>query len=354
MLAETSADMFRDRTTCLRGDVVHRCAVTGVGGRYGGQTSSMMIPLTDPRRGRIMLRKHLLELGYSDRAIAAQVKGGEWVKVRHGAYTDAHTWHALDQSGRHAMAARAVVAQARTDVVVSHSSALPFLGAPTWGLDLDLVHVTRRDGTTGRREAGVCPHRGAIMEGDVVERDGLEVMAPTRAALEVTTVAGVEAAMCVVSHLLHTRQTTMQQLRARYDLMKHWPDTLSTDLVLRLADERFESVGECRTYYLCFREGLPMPEPQYKVRDAAGRVVARVDFAWPDLGVFLEFDGKVKYEKLLEDGQRASDVVIAEKRREELVCRLTGWRCIRIDWSDLQHPARTAALIRGMLLPRAS
>ena len=38
--------------------------------------------------------------------------------------------------------------------------------------------------------------------------------------------------------------------------------------------------------------------------------------------MFLEFDGKVKYEKLLKDGQRASDVVVAEKRREELICRL--------------------------------
>ena len=301
-----------------------------------------------------MLRKHLLELGYNDRAIAAQVKGGVWVKVRHGAYTEAATWNRLEEDGRHALVARAVVAQARTDVVVSHSSALPFLDVPTWGIDLDLVNVTRKDGVTGRREAGVRPHCGVILANDVVERDGLEVMGPTRVALEVTTVADVEAAMCVVSHLLHTGQTTMEQLRARYELMKHWPETLGTDLVLRLSDGRFESIGECRTYYLCFWEGLPMPEPQYEVRDETGRVVARVDFAWPEHGVFLEFDGKVKYEKLLKDGERASDVVIAEKRREELVCRLTGWRCIRITWADLAHRTRTAALIRRALAPRAA
>jgi hypothetical protein len=74
-----------------------------------------------------------------------------------------------------------------------------------------------------------------------------------------------------------------------------------------------------------------------------------VDFAWPRFGVFLEFDGRVKYEKLLRPGQSASDVVIAEKRREELICRLTGWRCIRIVWSDLEHPARTAAMIRDVI-----
>lgn len=313
---------------------------------------TMMISLTDPRRGRIMLRKHLIELGYNDRAIAAHVKGGEWVRVRHGAYTDASSWTALDGPGRHALVARAVVAQARTDVVVSHTSAIPFLGAPSWEVGFDQVHITREDGFTGRAEAGVRQHCGSIVAGDVVEREGLPVMGPTRAALEVSTVVDVEPAMSVVSHLLHTRQTDMVQLRRRYELMKHWPDTLRTDLVLRLSDRRFESVGESRTFFLCFREGLPMPEPQYEVRDRNGRVVARVDFAWPEHGVFLEFDGKVKYERLLKDGERASDVVVAEKRREELVCRLTGWRCIRITWADLAHPARTAALIRRALAQR--
>jgi very-short-patch-repair endonuclease len=77
-----------------------------------------------------------------------------------------------------------------------------------------------------------------------------------------------------------------------------------------------------------------------------------VDFAWPELGVFLEFDGKVKYESLLKDGERASDVVIREKRREEMICGLTGWRCIRITWADLFNPARTATRIKAVLAGR--
>lgn len=314
----------------------------------------MMVPTNDPRRGRIFLRKHLLELGFTDKAIAARVAGGEWVKLRHGAYTDAEMWNRLDEASRHALIARAVVAQARTEVVVSHTSALPFYDAPTWGVDLSLVHITRKDQTCGRREAGVHPHSGALLDGDVARRDDLEVMSATRVALEVTTVADVEASICVVSHLMHEGHTSLEQLRARYELMRHWPDTLKTDLVLRLSDARFESVAECRTYYLCFREGLPMPEIQHEIRDEHGRVVATVDFAWPELGVFLEFDGNVKYEKLLKPGQRASDVVIAEKRREDEIRRLTGWRCIRLTWADLQRPARTAAMIRRILAAAAA
>ena len=312
-----------------------------------------MIPLNDPRRGRVMLRRHLLEEGYDDRAIARRVQAGDWVRIRHGAYTDKEGWNRLDEGGRHALVVRAAVAQSKTEVVVSHASGTPFFDAPTWGLCLELVHVTRTDGRTGRCEAGVRQHRGAIVEGDLVERDGLIVMSPTRLALEVTTVASVEASLCVVSHLLHTRQTTAAALQERYELMKQWPDSLHTDLVLRLSDHRFESVGEARTYHLCFREGLPMPVPQYEIKDENGNVIHRVDFAWPELGVFLEFDGFVKYEKLLKEGQRASDVVVAEKRREEEICRLTGWRCIRIVWADLASPAVTAAKIRRVLAHRA-
>lgn len=314
----------------------------------------MMIPLTDPRRGRIMLRRHLIEEGHTDRTIARHVRGGDWVRIRHGAYVESSTWSSLDAAGQHALIARAAAAQARTAVVVSHVSALPFFDVPSWGIELDVVHLTRADGHAGRSEAGVQQHSGALVDGDVVTCDGLDVMAPTRLALEVTTVADVEASMCVVSMLMHSGLTTMQKLRARYESMRHWPDTLRTDLVLRLSDERFESVGECRTYYLCFREGLPMPEPQYEIKDERGRVIARVDFAWPEFGVFLEFDGKIKYEKLLREGERASAVVLRERDREREVCRITGWRCIRIAWADLARPTQTAAMIRRELQSTAA
>jgi hypothetical protein len=79
-------------------------------------------------------------------------------------------------------------------------------------------------------------------------------------------------------------------------------------------------------------------------------VVARLDFAWPDLGVWVEFDGRVKYERLRKEGERASDVVLRERDRERMISRLTGWRCVRIAWSDLADPARLAHSVRSELL----
>ncbi|MEP9362490.1 type IV toxin-antitoxin system AbiEi family antitoxin domain-containing protein [Nocardioides sp. CN2-186] len=308
-------------------------------------------PADDPRNAPVYLRKTLIAQGHDDRSIARLVADGVLVKVRRGAYADRAPFLQLDEAGRHGVRGRAVLQQAKTRVVLSHVSGVPEYDGPTWGLDLSDVHVTRSDGCAGRHEAGVHQHCGTILPGDVRRRNGVEVMSPTRVALEVSTLASVEASLVVVNHFLHCGATTESALAERYALMGQWPKTLSTDLILRLADRRIESVGESRTFFLCFRQGLPMPQPQYPIEDHDGRVFAYVDFAWPQLGVFLEFDGLVKYERLRRPGQSASEVVVAEKRREERICRLTGWRCIRIVWSDLSRPQATAAAIRAMLFP---
>ena len=149
----------------------------------------------------------------------------------------------MKEAGLHGLRSRAVVQQAKTPVVLSHVSAVLEYDAPDWGLDLSDVHVTRLDGRLGRHEAGVHQHCGKILSGDVVSRNGVDVMSATRAALEVTTVADVEACLAVVNHLLHAGHTTLEQLAARYLAMDQWPNTLHTDLVLRLADPRIESLG---------------------------------------------------------------------------------------------------------------
>lgn len=308
-------------------------------------------PADDPRNGPVYLRKTLLANGHDDRSIRRLVADGVLVRVRHGAYAERARYAALDAAGRHAVRARAVYAQSRTPVVLSHVSGLPEYDAPTWGLDLSDIHVTRLDEKAGRHEAGVHQHCGTLLDGDVVEQNGLSVMAPPRLALEVTTVASAEAGLVVVNHFLHCGMTTKEELLERYAVMERWPNTLRTGLVLHRADPRVETVGESRALHLMLDAGLPVPQPQYPIHDGAGRELFRVDFAWPELGVFLEFDGRAKYEKLLRPGQRASDVVLAEKKREQEICRLTGWRCVRIDWGDLARPQRTAALIRATLFP---
>ena len=297
----------------------------------------------------IFLRREAIAFGYTDQDLARAVRVGALHRVRHGSYVLRKRWDPLSTNEKHAVRAMAVLRTARAELVCSHVTAIVLHGAPTWDLPLDDVHVTRRDGRAGRRETGLAQHRGLLAPGDVVELNGSEVTSPCRTALDLSTMADIEHCLPVFDHFLHAGATTVPELRRGASAMARWSGTLHTDLVIALANGRRESVGESRTGYLLWSGGLRAPQPQYEIRDSDGTLIARVDFAWPELGVFLEFDGKEKYLKHRREGEALIDAVLREKRREERICRLTGWRCIRITWADLYRPEETIALIQAVL-----
>jgi hypothetical protein len=62
-----------------------------------------------------------------------------------------------------------------------------------------------------------------------------------------------------------------------------------------------------------------------------------------------EFDGRVKYGRLLKQGQEPGDAVFEEKRREDRLREVTGWGMARLVWGDLSHPAETGARFAKLL-----
>jgi hypothetical protein len=314
-----------------------------------GKMQSMTLSFDDSRLTPIALRKELLDNGHSDRSLAQALRTGALARPRRGAYVDGNLWEGLSDEERYAVRCRAAYQQSKTDVVLSHVSAVPFRDGPLWGLDLGEVHLSRPDHRTGRREAGVRQHSGKLLESDVVTENGLLLTSPERTAVEVSTVAPIVAALGVVNDLLHRKITTLERVKERYELsMEHWPNSLSTQVVLRLADPRIESLAESLFVGVMWLQALPMPIPQYEVTDSEGKT-RRLDFALPELGVWFEIDGKVKYERPYRVGETATDVVLREKRRQDRIAEATGWRCMRITWADLQDPVRLAARIRAFL-----
>lgn len=294
----------------------------------------------------VLRRSDLLDSGLDDNAIYRMAARGEIHRVRHGAYADGPSWRTLDAAAQHVVAARAVLLQADSECVVSHTTAAVVLGAPTWGLDLSAVHVTRLDSRAGRREAGVVQHRGLLRTIDRIDVSGLPLTSAVRTAIDAVTILSAEAALVLVNDLLHRGLVTLSALVDAHRRLGHQPGSLRNQIVMRLADGRCESAAESRFLHLCFLAGLPKPEVQYEIRDDQGRLVARVDFAWPELGLFVEIDGKVKYQQHRRPGEDVVDTVLREKRREDEVRHITGWRCLRLTWADLENPVRTAELLR--------
>ncbi|CAM3644282.1 hypothetical protein [Nocardioides zeicaulis] len=297
----------------------------------------------------VRLRRELLADGYTDDQLTRLLRAGVLVRIRRGAYVEKKLWDRLAPEDRHRVLSRAVLRAGHPLMALTHVSAVLELGVAVWGVPLDEVHTTRTDGKGARREAGVVHHSGLLAESETQVVEGVRIGPAARAAVEVMATATPEAALVVANGLLHARHITRPELVAAAQAMKHWPYSLSAHVVVALADGRFESVGETRAFYLCRQQGLPRPEPQYVVRDERGNVVARLDLAWPAYGVFVEFDGRAKYDQHRRPGETLAQYLLREKKREELVCLLTGWVCIRITWEDLARPLQTGSRIRRVL-----
>lgn len=304
--------------------------------------------------GLVHLRRDLLASGMTDNQIDRLVRAKVLKRIRYGAYVQHDVWDQLTTEDRHRLLARAVLARAHGNTALTHVSSLIERGIPSWGFSLDVVHTTRTGcEKAGRRQRDWIPHRSVLPEAEREEVNGVVISTAARSAFEVTTIAGVEAALVAVNRLLHSSSMTLPEFEAQVEAHREWPGSLTANIVVRLADRRLESVGEDRFSYLAYKQGLPKPEPQVEIFDEQGTQVARVDFAWPELGVFVEFDGKVKYERYRLEGESLDEFLMREKRREELVCQITGWTCIRITWADLARPELLASRIRKVMTARA-
>ncbi len=93
-----------------------------------------------------------------------------------------------------------------------------------------------------------------------------------------------------------------------------------------------ESLLETLAVQMIRDAGLPAPTRQVQVFRDDGRFVARVDLAWPELGVFLELDG-----------QQHKDQPVYDAARQTAVAAATGWLCARCTWRQVTRNAKATA-----------
>lgn len=314
-----------------------------------------MLPRMDPLRylaesRGFFTRAEARDCDYDDKAMARAVRLEIWFRIRRGCYTFTDIWSGLDAEDRHRVLSAAVLRSLGSNVALSHVSGVVDWRIPTWDLDLSRVHVTRLDGGAGRIEGDVVHHEGVSLDHEVVERDGHLVLIPERCVLEAGSRAKLPASRLVIADgLLRQKLSTPDQLEAQFKLMERWPFMRSMHLPVRMADGAAESVGETLGRHLFQVSHIPAPRLQYKVLDANGELIGICDWGWPDHGLLGEFDGRIKYGRLLKPGQEPGDVVFAEKQREDLLRAVTDFRMVRIIWSDYDRPRVTAQRVRDKL-----
>jgi hypothetical protein len=106
----------------------------------------------------------------------------------------------------------------------------------------------------------------------------------------------------------------------------------------QLVDPRAESPPESRVRVALVLAGLE-PVPQYEIR-WAGAFVARVDIAFPEARVAVEYEGAYHFE--------AGQIVRDDERYERL--RAAGWTVVRLSAADLRDLAGVVARVRAALI----
>ena len=224
---------------------------------------------------------------------------------------------------------------------LSHESALMVHGLPYFDED-GLVHLVRTDGRRGRRDDTIWVH-SPVDRGWVDEVDGLRVIRPVLAALQVAATHGEEAGLVALDGVLHRARLQDKDDDRRSDgpataearrqiaeaLTLSWgPGTPAVGLVAELADGRSESAGESRSRWLLRLLGFGPTTPQFPVLDGP-MLVGRGDLKLDRWAVLIEFDGTGKY--------TGPGALLAEKDREDRI-RALGYEVVRLRWADLTRP----------------
>ncbi len=293
------------------------------------------------------LRRDAVRDGWSDDELSRLVRTGELSRLRRGAYVNGTL--PADVGAKHRLLIKATIAGLRRPAIVSHQSAAVLLGLPLWDVPLDRVHVTRRPRAWNDAGRVLCCHVARLRDDEIMEIDGMQVTDPVRTALDLARSLPHEAAVVALDAGLRGDLLSHEVLRARLLDVAGTPGGRSAARAVHAADGRSESVGESRSRVILHRWKLSPSALQFEVRSADGMVIGRTDFAWEEHRLVGEFDGRIKYGRLLAPAQDAGDAVYREKRREDAI-RDEGWGVVRWTWSDLYRPDRFAARVRRRMV----
>lgn len=271
-------------------------------------------------------------------ALAAQ----RVLKLRRGVVTEKTDADPLDL---HKLKIAAAAHTLGPDTCFGHESAAVIHGLPLFNSRLGEVIAVRRGAGHGEVTATLHTRHTRCATDDITVVDGLTVTNLAQTVSDLIRRLPFPEAVVVADAGL-AAGLNKAELRARTAKGRGCRMAAS---VIDFADERAESAGESLSRVRIHRAGLAAPELQHKVFDDSGEFLGRLDFWWEEHGLGGEFDGMVKYSKLVPTGKSVEDVIRAEKEREQRIIA-SGVRVIRWTWRDLWNgevERRVASALRS-------
>lgn len=289
--------------------------------------------------------------GWSADVIRTLCRQGLIVRVARGVYVSRALLHPdpaeVRRLGKEAVAERthlllldALLRSHGKRVAASHQSASLAWGLPVPATSLARVHLAHTTaGRTARRHDLYSLHTNELAD-VVVRREGRLVVVTALAVIGTALTCGLRAGVVVADAALQRNLTTRSELTELLGRMRFTPHlTVAREAVAR-ADGLAESPKETELRLLLVQLGLTVIA-QFWICTSSGRYY-RVDFYLPEIGVIIEYDGRVKYA-----GVSGSRTLTEEKARED-DRRLDGFRVGRVgaeqlNLTDLTRIVHTAA-----------
>ncbi len=163
--------------------------------------------------------------------------------------------------------------------------------AAAYGFDVQNtgdLHVLTPPGHQLRNCDGLVVHRRDGAPLTMV--DGRPATSAAWTAVEVARGLRRPRALATLDAALRTGTCDGRELRAAVSRQAGRRGIVAVRDVIGLADARAESPMESEARLVMHDGGLPAPELQYEIVDRNGRLW-RLDFAWPDHRVAVEYDG---------------------------------------------------------------
>jgi hypothetical protein len=172
--------------------------------------------------------------------------------------------------------------------------------------------------TSRVRSSGVTCVNGYVPDADITVVNGLPVTTPGRTAVDLLRGLRRPFALSVADAMMRAGLVTTDELVRRVARLRGYPGIVQARELLRLIDPRAESPGESWLRLRLIDAGFPHPHLQYEVVDHRGRVIARLDLAYPEIQLATEYDGAPYHSH---EDDRTHD-----GERRDLLTDAYGWR----------------------------
>jgi hypothetical protein len=238
--------------------------------------------------------------------------------------------------------ALAAVRLAGPHALVCAETALELWGVPMPDTTAGrMIHVWVPAAQVGPRVTGICVHRSRLQDPPKVidAETGLTAVPPCECWLQAAATASVRDLVIMADGLMRFERPVAFafELDDAVRLSHRRPGLARARRALGLAREGTDSPAETLVRLALVEAGLPSPEVNYPIRASSGRTLYRLDMAYPDDLVAVEYDGAVH----VADATQMRRDQTRRRHLEDL-----GWRIVTATAVDLPDPAGLIASVR--------